>query len=78
MQELPDAHTPLFDPPQAPHIGIADAVEDDEELPVVEAVFEPELCVPELRSDDRDCDVLEYICLEALVLDEPNVDALSV
>ena len=51
MQELPDAHTPLFDPPHAPHIGIVDAVEEDE-VPLDALVFEFEVGVPELICVD--------------------------
>ena len=60
MQELPDAHTPLLDPPQAPHMGIADAVED-EEVPLVAVVFEFEIFIPVLCCVDCDSCVFDAL-----------------
>ncbi len=58
MQELPGAHTPWLDPPQADHIGMTDAVVVDEDAVVVDFRSVLELCDEVVDNLDEVCIVL--------------------
>ena len=66
MHELPDAQTPPFDPPHTPHIGIADAVAEDEELELVELLCVLELCLVEVAFVDKLCNKADFNCVEEI------------